>query len=266
MKPILALFELLERLGASTNNTAFVNDEELRQWPSAALSAMKKQKLIEKARPASGVICHGCEDNCVMPVYTLPTNTKGSISNLSSFIICDKRDDTNRVPVPPERLSRWQCSVDSVCGFISTSLDLRRLPGKRDSAGRWEIGIVSGDKRSQMLCLESSDTLMLVAGSSKIPLAEFVEFHEGTYSLDAVQIRRLADSSTTADERYTPSKARIEARKLDTQAMYASWKKAYRTLQKKHPDMSDVWYSQKIAKMDIAHRCVAETIRKNMKK
>jgi hypothetical protein len=75
-----------------------------------------------------------------------------------------------------------------------------------------------------------------------------------------------ADSSTTADERYTPSKARIEARKLDTQAMYASWQKAYRASREKRPDMGDVWYSQQIAKTDIANGRDAETIRKRMKK
>jgi len=262
MKAIDVLLELLGRVGACQDTAIFINDEELRQWPMAAGKAIKSQKLIIKTRPASSAICPGCESNCVMPVHTLTSST----GTQASFILCDRRSDINRVPVPAERLIQWQCNADLVCRFVAASLGLRSPARKADNNGRREIGIVSGDKRSQMLCIESSDTLMLVAGSSKIPLAEFVEFHEGTYSLDAVQIRRLADSSTTADERYTPSKARIEARKLDTQAMYASWKKAYRTLQKKHPDMSDVWCSQKIAKMDIAHRCVAETIRKNMKK
>ena len=117
-----------------------------------------------------------------------------------------------------------------------------------------------------MLCLEASGTLTLVIGNSKVPLAEFIEFHKGAYTLDAVQIRRLADSAITADDRYTPSNARREARKLDTQAMYESWRKEYRALRKKRPGMSDVWYSQQIAKMDIAHGRDAETIRKHMKK
>jgi hypothetical protein len=107
---------------------------------------------------------------------------------------------------------------------------------------------------------------MLVAGSSRVPLSECIKFHEGAYSLDAVQIRRLADSATTADDRYTPSNARREARKLDTKAMYESWRKAYRELQKKRPGKSGVWYSQQIAKSDVAQGRDAETIRKHMKK
>ena len=78
-------------------------------------------------------------------------------------------------------------------------------------------------------------------------------------------IRVLVDSTTTKDTRYTPSSARREARKLDTQAMYEKWRKKYRKLKKSRPGMSDVWYSQQIAGMDIGQSRNPETIRKNMK-
>jgi hypothetical protein len=63
-----------------------------------------------------------------------------------------------------------------------------------------------------------------------------------------------------------PANARREARKLDTQARYKSWQKEYRLLKQSHPNMSDVWYSLKIAKMEIAKGSSAETIRKHMKR
>lgn len=261
MTAIDALLELLERVGSCHGNAVLVNDEDLLLWPVAAVKAMKSQKLIVKARPASSVICSGCESNCVMPVYTLPVTTSKS----SSFIVCDKRSNINRVSVPLGRLIQWQCSVDLVSEFIASSLDLRHPDRHTDRADRQEIGIVSGDKRRQMLCLEVSGTLTLVVGNSKVPLAEFIEFHDGAYVLDVTQIRRLADSSTTADNRYTPSNTKREAHKLDTQAMYESWRKEYRTLRRKSPGMSDVWYSQRIAKMEIAKGRNAETIRKRMK-
>lgn len=261
MKAIDALLELLGRVGACGNAAVLVNDEELLQWPRAAVKAMKSQRLIIKARPASSATCPGCESNCVMPVHTLSTTT----GKPSSFIVCEKRSDINRVPVRGERLIQWQCSADLVSGFVASSLGLLS-PGRiTDSAGRREIGVVCGEKRSQMLCLEASGTLSLVVGNNKVPLAEFIEFHDGAYSLDAASIRRLADSSITADARYTPSKARIEARKLNTQAKYERWRKEYRAWQRKRPGMSDVWCSQQIAKMDIAQRRDAETIRKRMK-
>jgi len=262
MTPQDALFELLGRVGASQGATVLVNDDELSQWPSAAVKAMKSQKLIAKARPASSAICPGCEDDCAMPVHTLPANAGPPVS----FIVCVKRSDINRVPVPTERLTQWQCSADLVCGFVAASLGLRCNARQTGSANLWEIGIATGKKRSQMLCLQADGILALVAGNNKIPLAELITFQNGQYSLDDSMILRLVDAATTADERYTPSDVKREARKLDTQAMYESWKKAYRDLKKKRRDMSDVWYSQQIAKMDIGKGSKAETIRKNMKK
>jgi len=261
MTAIDALLELLNRVGACQGKAVFVNDEELLQWPKAATKVMKSQKLIAKAKPASSAVCQECERDCVMPVHSLSTTTGKS----SSFIVCDKRSDINRVQIPAECLTQWQCNVDLLCRFISTSLALRQIVKQADN-GRREIGIVSGDKRSQMLCLEVTDGLMLIAGNSKVPLAEFIEFQGGAYVLNDAQIKQLVDSATTADDRYTPRNAKREARKLDTQAMYESWRKAYRELRKKHPGMSDVWHSLKIAKMDIAKDRDADTIRKQMKK
>jgi hypothetical protein len=130
----------------------------------------------------------------------------------------------------------------------------------------WNIGIARGDKRSQMLCLQVGGDLALVAGNNAVPLAELVGFRDGEYSVDGAMIRELVDAATTADSRYTPSNARREARKLDTQAMYEGWRKAYRDLKKQRWNMSNVWYSRQIAKQEIAASRDAETIRKHMKK
>lgn len=77
-----------------------------------------------------------------------------------------------------------------------------------------------------------------------------------------------ADKHVAAERhnRYTPTTARREARKLDTQDIYRNWQKEYQALKKRRPDMSDVWYSQQIARMPIARSSSAETIRKHMKK
>jgi hypothetical protein len=98
-----------------------------------------------------------------------------------------------------------------------------------------------------------------------VSLSESIDYRNGKYLLDQTMIRRLVDSATTADNRYTPTNARREARKLDTQAMYKSWQKEYRTLKKRRPNMSDVWYSQQIAKLTIARNHNSGTIKKHMK-
>lgn len=262
MTPQAALIELLERVGTAHGAAALVNDHELDQWPSAAVSALAAQGLLTRARPASSALCPGCERECVMPVHTLPQTPR----HPEAFIVCDKRSDINRVAVPIERLTQHQCTVHAVCGFIADSLAVRRSDQRPSPAGHWAIGIATGDQRSQMLCLATEGVLALVAGHHTVPLAECVRYHDGTFSLDGALIRQLVDAATTADNRYTPSNARREARKLDTQAMYEGWRKEYRALKKTRGNMSTVWYAQQIAKRPIAQGRDAETIRKHMKK
>jgi hypothetical protein len=145
-------------------------------------------------------------------------------------------------------------------------LGLRRTSSQTAGTSLWEIGIAAGDKRSQMICLKANGELVLVAGDKSEPLADLVEYHDGKFLLDSAMIRRMVDSATMADPRYTPSNARREARKLDTQEMYESWRKKYRQLKRSKPGNSDNWYAIQISKMDIACRRNAETIRKKMKK
>jgi hypothetical protein len=262
MTPESALIELLERVGTTRGKAVLVSDHELNGWPSVALKAMKSQGLITKARPASSAVCPGCERECVMPVHTQPDKSRKA----EPFIVCDKRSDINRVAVPTGRLVQWQCTIDGVCGFIADSLALRRNRTQPSDTDLWEIGIASGDKRSQMLCLKPDGGLSIVAGNNSIQLAELIDYQDGTYGLDATKIHQLVDATTTADNRYTPSNARRETRKLETQARYENWQKQYRALKKSRPNMPDTWYSQQIAKMDIAQGRDADTIRKHMKK
>ncbi len=261
MKPVAALIELLDRVGANQGAAVLVNGDELRQWPSEAVKAMQSQRLVARARPAASAICPGCEHECVMPVRTVPAAARSAVS----FIVCDKRNDINRVPVSAGRLIQWKCNAELVCGFIAACLGLRWSDRKTANANQWEIGVATGNKRGQMLCLQAGGGLTLVVGSNRVPLAELIGFCDSQYSLDGAMIRRMVDAATTADNRYTPSQIKREAGKLDTQAMYESWRKAYRELRKKRRDMSDVWYSEQIAKMDIAQHRDPETIRKNMK-
>ncbi len=262
MKPVEALIELWDRVGANHGAAVLVNDDELRQWPSEAVKAMKSQRLVTKARPAASVICPGCEHECVMPVHTVPATARSAVS----FIVCDKRSDINRVPVSASRLIQWQCNADLVCGFIAASLGLRRTGRQTANADLWEVGIASGNKRRQMLCLQADGVLTLVVGGNKVPLAELITFCDGHYSLDGDIIHRMVDAATTADNRYTSSQVKREARKLETQALHESWQKEYRKLKRVKPGRTESWYAKKIAKMDIGHDRKAETIRKNMKK
>jgi hypothetical protein len=262
MKPEEILFELLDRVAALECASPLIRAEELLLWPYEAVVALKAQKLIRKAKHATSVVCPGCERECVMPVHTVA----GKSGDVDSFIICDKRSDINRVPVSPKQLTQWRCTMENVCRFVSDQLGLQHGNQKANDAGLWEIGVVRGNKRSQMICLQTNGCLSLVAGNSAIPLAEFIGYRDNTYSLDTIAIGQMVDNATTADERYTPTTARREVRKQDTQDKYERWRKAYRTLKKANPDKSDKWCSIRISKMDIAGGAEPETIRKQMKK
>ena len=255
------LLELLERVEASRGAAALLSDAELSRWPAEAVRGLKSQRLLAKASPAASVTCPGCEQECTMPVYTLPAGAGAA----ASFVVCDKRDDINRVEVSAARLRQWRCGVEAVAAFVARSLGLRDDNPRKTEAGLWELGLIKGRKRSQMVCLRASERLELVAGQNAVPLPELVGFGAEGYSVDREAIRQLVDDSTTGDSRYTPSNARREARKLDTQALYEKWRKEYRALKQRRPGMSGVWYSQQIAKMDIAAGKSAETIRKHMK-
>ena len=261
MTPQDALVELLARVGTLGGYPVLVSAEELSQWPAAAVAALKAQKLLMSARQAVSIVCPGCEQQCVMPVNKVPAGPRGA----AAFVVCNKRSDINRVPIPSASMAQWRCDADAVAGFVATSLGLRRSAENPATAGLLNIGMTTGDERRQMLGLRADGELALVAGSNAIPLAELICYRDGAYSLDGALIRRLVDFASTADPRYTPSNARREARKLDTQAMYESWRKAYRELKKQRRNMSDVWYSRQIEKMDTANSRSADTIRKHMK-
>jgi len=260
MTPQATLIELLGRVGAVNGAAIMVSTEELHQWPAAAVSALKSQDLLLKARPAKSVVCPGCEQQCSMPVHTV---TRAN-APATFFVVCDKRNDINRVPVPAARLAQWRCDAQTVCGFIAASLGMTQTTIKPSEDGLLPIGMARGDKRTQMLCLRVQGHLALVVDAAAIPLADVIGFENGGFTLDAAVIRQLVDAASTADPRHTPSTAKREARKIDTQARYASWKKAYKALRKKHPGKSDVWYSQQIAKTAIAKGLSASTIKKNM--
>ena len=261
MTPQAALIELLARVGAQRGSVVLINAEELSQWPVAAGAAMKSQKLLVKTRPAASAMCPGCERECVMPVHTL-----ARVGNpADAFIVCDKRSDINRVAVSIERLMQWRCDADAVCAFVAAILGLRQSDQQPADDNLRNIGMARGDKRSQMLALRTDGGLALVVGSNAMPLDDLVDFQDGEYSVDAVMVRQMVDAATNADPRHTPSTAKREARKLDTQAMYIGWQKAYRALKKPCPNMSDVWYAQHIAGTDDAKGRNASTIKKNMK-
>jgi hypothetical protein len=113
------LADLLARVAASKGQALFIGAQELSEWPAAAVATMKAQKLLVRARPAASVECPGCERACAMPIHVVP-GPQGGASR--AFVVCDKRDDINRVSVPIAYLEQWRVSGDISPASVAQAL------------------------------------------------------------------------------------------------------------------------------------------------
>jgi hypothetical protein len=109
-----------------------------------------------------------------------------------------------------------------------------------------------------------------LAASNANGLAEVDPIDTSTNTAQPKKMRMLGDDlqvtgASNASVKRQGSITRNDVRKFATQAMYKKWQKAYQAVTKRHPNMSDVWYSQQIAKTPIAQRRRADTIKKHMK-
>ena len=189
MTPQATLLELLARVGAAQGAAVLVNEEDLSQWPAAAVAAMKSHKLIVKARPAASAVCPGCERECVMPVQTPPTAEGSS----ASFIVCDKRSDINRVPVSARRLEQWQVSCALIADLVGRLLGLNDSTPTAADGNQWHIGVLKGRKHRSRVTLLTGDRLALSLAGHTFPLAEVLAIDKNVITLDKGALIRLVD-------------------------------------------------------------------------
>lgn len=217
------LIELLERVAALQGSAALFNADELALWSGEAVAAMKAQKLITKARPAPSAVCPGCEEECVMPVHTIP-NSSGSPA---LFIVCEKRSDTNQVEIAPDALVQWQATGSSIADLLASLLDLQRSGKGNSSAARWEIGVFRGAKHSSYLVLLAGDRLTLNLAGHSIALTEVLTLDGDTFKADKRRLTRLVDQPVAGAgdvESAVQRRGRIKKR---VQALKAQGTKAF---------------------------------------
>ena len=216
MKPDDALLELLARVGANHGAPLLVSTEELDGWPAVAVSAMRSQKVLTKARAAASVVCPGCEQACVMPVQV----PAGTGPGLRAFVPCDKRSDINRVPVPIRALEQWQASGESIADLLTGLLSLRR-PGRTDAHGaRWEVGLLKGAQQASHLILLGDCELTLSVAGHAIRLADVLELKTDLIAVDRRMLRHRVDhpvagggDAESAAQRRDRLKAHVNAEK-----------------------------------------------------
>ncbi len=217
MTPDETFIELLDRVAALQGATTLFSAHELAQWPDKAVSAMKAQKLITRARPASSAVCPGCEEECVMPVHAIPVSS----GEPALFIVCDKREDISRVSVPVSHLEQWQASGDSIADLVAELLSLQRSRTENLSPGRWEVGLLRGTKHASHLVLLAGDRLTLTLAGHSIVLDEVLRLERGQFKVDKHRLVRLVDQpvagagdTESAEQRRERIKKRINELKV----------------------------------------------------
>ncbi len=253
------LQELIQVVSSKGDGT--ISWEQVRQWPESTIEIFQDAGWIKPKSPAKRVVCSGCDENCFMPVHVYPPVQDRSAK---AFVACEKFDYMGRISISLDCLQQWQITENQVAGWIASELGLRGKPKRDNEGSNILIGDVQGKKKTGPLELSCTEPASLKASGHSLSLIEVIYLKDNKLQIDQAAIINLIDRPPPA-HRYTPSTARREANKLDKQDMYKSWQKAYREKQRERPNMSDVWYSQQIAKMDIAQGRGAETIRKNMK-
>lgn len=193
MKTQAMLIELLDRIATLPDEKVLISGDELKQWPAELFEALKSHKLIRKTRQAGSVVCVECEEECHRPVQT----RRAPSGDARVFLVCDKHDDVNIVPVPVERLEQWQTSGVLVAEMLTGLLDLIPSAAQDTSSGRWEVGLLKGKKYSSHLVLMSGDTLSLSLAGHTVPLSTVLTFENNQIKIDKRSLTRSVDQPVT---------------------------------------------------------------------
>lgn len=128
-----------------------------------------------------------------MPVE-LATNAAGE---LRSFVACDKREDTARVPVPLALLEQWQCSPRQLADVLAALLGLRRPITDNDPA-RFDLGVMKGNKHSAHVVLTARKGLHLSIAGHAVPVADVLELGEKGLGIERRALVRCVDNPVAA--------------------------------------------------------------------
>jgi len=255
---LVALFEHI----ASSSKPIIIDYETAHQWQSGALESFLRLGLISAASAAQSIECKGCENHCFMDVITRKYD-----SITRAFVVCEDSEmqsQIGRLEVPIEHLKQWQSSTKHLAKVVSHLLGFDDSHQKTIK-DKIQLGMMKSTKGRRWVSLQF-EPLSLETNQYLIPINELLYFEGEQLLIDRLRVDELLERTPqTNNKGYTPSTDKQEARKLNTKAMYQDWNDEYLKLKKNKPNMSDVWYSKQIAKMDISQDKSAGTIVKNMK-
>lgn len=159
---------------------------------------LKAAGLIVAGTPASSAACPGCAEGCVRPVEVLPRQGRASPS---LFIVCDLREDINRVPVAEAALERWLASEQRAADALARMLNIHAPPAARGTDGVYRLGMATGRETREAVHLrwEATGPVLLVAGHAlELPLV--LSSTSGVLALNMRALARCVDAPVTGEK------------------------------------------------------------------
>ena len=205
------------------------------------------------------------------------------IDDLRSFGFCSPGDDLEEITAVTAGYRHLVVQLQRLAGPILAEPAASRLDSL-DVEIDHIYSVYEARSEIEVIILDVEEAIESVASSKKsppvtitpstwplIPARSKVGLEGNRTGIDRDARTGLVDhpASNGSDKLYEPSTVRREARKLETQARYDAWRKEARKLRAQHPDKSERWIAQqiakRIAKLDRAHHAAWETIRKQIR-
>lgn len=193
MTPQAALAELLERLGAQQGAAVHIGGDELNSWPVEAVEAMKSVQLLVKARPASSIVCPGCERECAMPIEIFPIEDGRPAR---AFIFCDKPEDMGRIPVELSLLEQWQVTGGTLARAVARLLGFTKSPEQDDEGRHWTLGLLEGNENKGAVTLSIENGVTLALAGQSVPLAHSLTLEKRGLNASKEALLRAVEGDT----------------------------------------------------------------------
>lgn len=126
-KPEAVLAELVNRLKASQGAAVYIGSGELNEWPAHSVETLKSARLLVRARPASRLVCPGCERQCDKPIELYPAECA---KPARAYIICDEPEDMGRIRLNLADLEQWRVSGDASPASVAQALGVPLPPAE----------------------------------------------------------------------------------------------------------------------------------------
>lgn len=123
-----------------------------------------------------------------MEVHQRPTRD----GSTAFFIVCDKRADISRVPVPKAKLVQLTASVSAVGELVARLLNVAYV--SKSTGERYEVGHLRGRKHSGHVVLVADGTLRLELAGHVVALSDLLTLDGTSFQLNRPSLLRMVDA------------------------------------------------------------------------